>query len=112
MRKSIIVAVIVMMLPLLCGAQALKGSYFMDNSVTRHNMNPAFAPRANYFKIPVAGNVSTGAITNLDIPTFLYPSGDQLLTFLHKDVSLKQFDRALPNRPHIDADMHSDIRIL
>lgn len=109
MRKSIIVAVIAMMLPLLCGAQALKGSYFMDNSVTRHNMNPAFAPRANYFKIPVAGNVSTGAITNLDIPTFLYPSGDELLTFLHKDVSLKQFDRALPNRPRIDADMHSDI---
>ena len=109
MRKSIIVAVIAMLLPLLCGAQALKGSYFMDNSVNRHNMNPAFAPRANYFKIPVAGNVATGAVTNLDIPTFLYPSGDQLLTFLHKDVSLKQFDRALPNRPHIDADMHSDI---
>lgn len=109
MRKSIIVAIVAMLLPFVCGAQALKGSYFMDNSVNRHNMNPAFAPRANYFKIPVAGNVSVGTITNLDIPTFLYPSGDQLLTFLHKDVSIQQFDRALPNRPHIDANLHSDI---
>ena len=109
MRRSITVTIVAMMLPLLCGAQALKGSYFMDNSVDRHNMNPAFAPRANYFKVPVAGNVSVGAMTNLDIPTFLYPSGDQLLTFLHKDVSVKQFDRALPNRPHVDADLHSDI---
>ena len=61
MKKTIIVAVAAMLLPLICGAQALKGSYFMDNSVNRHNMNPAFAPRANYFKIPVAGNVSRGA---------------------------------------------------
>ena len=109
MKKTIIVTVAAMLLPLICGAQALKGSYFMDNSVNRHNMNPAFAPRANYFKIPVAGNVTVGALSNLDIPTFLYPSGNELLTFLHKDVSVSQFDKALPNRPHIDADVTSDI---
>ena len=108
MRKTIIF-VSLMLLPLVMGAQALKGSYFMENSVNRNKMNPAFAPRANYFQIPAIGNISAGAVTNLDVPTFLYPSGDELLTFLHKVVSIAQFDKALANHPHIDADAYTNL---
>ena len=109
MRRSIIIAVAAMLLPVVAGAQALKGSYFMDNSVNRNKMNPAFAPRANYLHIPVVGNVGVGAVTNLDVPTFLYPYEGELLTFLHKNVSVEQFGRSLAQYPHIDMDMATNI---
>ncbi|MBR5103629.1 MAG: hypothetical protein IKV05_02970 [Bacteroidales bacterium] len=109
MKRSIIIAVAVMLLPLVSGAQALKGSYFMDNSLNRNKMNPAFAPRANYLQIPVVGNLGMGAMTNLDVPTFLYPYEGELLTFLHKNVSVAEFDKALAQYPHFDMDMATNI---
>lgn len=96
-------------MPLIAGAQALKGSYFLDSSLNRHEMNPAFAPRANYFQLFGIGNMGVGAMTNLDVPTFFYPKNDELLTFLHRDVSAKEFDRALPNRPHLDVDFNTTL---
>ena len=47
MRKIYIAIIMLLMLPMTMGAQALKGSYFLDNSITRTKLNPAFAPRAN-----------------------------------------------------------------
>lgn len=106
---AIILAVMVL-LPLTAGAQALKGSYFLDNSINRNKMNPAFAPRANYFQIPVVGNLSFGAVTNLDIPTFLYPMNNgEIATFLHPSVSVKQFGKRLPVHPHLDVDFGTNI---
>jgi len=96
-------------MPLLAGAQALKGSYFLDNSLNRHEMNPAFAPRADYFQLFGIGNLGLGLGTNLDIPTLFYPSNGELLTFLHRDVSVKEFDRALPAHPHLDADVSTTL---
>ena len=109
MKRYIILAIAAMLLPVMAGAQALKGSYFMENSVNRNKMNPAFAPRANYLHIPAVGNLGVGAVTNLDVPTFMYPHEGELLTFLHKDVSVEQFDMALAQYPHIDADMGTNI---
>ena len=81
-RIHIYTAIIMLMIPVLAGAQALKGSYFLDNSMNRHRMNPAFTPRANYFQLVGIGNLGTGVVTNLDIPTFFYPQNGQLLNFL------------------------------
>lgn len=90
-------------------AQALKGSYFLDNSINRNKMNPAFAPRANYVQIPGVGNIGVGMGTNLDIPTFLYPMDGKMATFLHPSVTMKQFDKALPNHPHLDAEASANL---
>ena len=98
-----------LMLPVTAGAQALKGSYFLDNSTNRNKMNPAFAPRSNYVQIPAVGNIGAGVMTNLDIPTFLYPLNGELATFLHPSVSVQQFDKALPNRPHLDAEVSTNL---
>ena len=49
--KKIFAAIIFIAMPLMAGAQALKGSYFLDSSLNRHEFNPAFAPRANYFQM-------------------------------------------------------------
>ena len=109
MKRSVIIAIVAMLLPLVSGAQALKGSYFMDNSVNRNKMNPAFAPRANYFQIPIVGNLSASAVTNLDMSTFLYPYNGELLTFLNKNVSVEQFGKSLAQYPHFDMDMATNI---
>lgn len=87
----------------------LKGSYFLDHSINRHKMNPAFAPRANYFQLPVIGNTGVGIYSNLDVPLLTYPVGDKLGTFLHPSVSPEQFRRDLPAHLHFDADIQTTI---
>ena len=108
-RKNIALAAFMLVMPLILGAQTLKGSYFLDNSINRHRMNPAFAPRANYVQIPAVGNLPAGAMSNLDIPTFLYPMDGGLATFLHPSVSVEQFDKALPKYPHLDAEVSANL---
>lgn len=109
MNKKIFVTVLSVMLPLLAGAQALKGSYFLDNSLNRHELNPAFAPRADYFQLFGIGNMGVGLGTNLEIPTFLYPGNGELLTFLHPSISVSDFDKTLAKHPHIDAEYNTTL---
>lgn len=101
-RKFFAVAAMMLLMPLMMGAQTLKGSYFLDNSLNRNKLNPAFAPQSGYFQIPVVGNTSVGLMSNLDLQTFLYPVNGQLYTFLNKNVSYDQFDAALGEYPHLD----------
>ena len=109
-KNHILVALLLFMMPMLSGAQALRGSYFLDNSVNSHQLNPAFTPRANYFQLPVIGNTGFGAYTNLDLPTFLYPlDNGKVGTFLHPEVSVAQFDKNLPKHPHFDADFNTTL---
>lgn len=108
-RRYTFAAAVLFMMPFLAGAQALKGSYFLDNSLNRHEMNPAFAPRSNYFQLFGIGNLGLSAVSNLDIPTFLYPKNGDLKTFLHKDVSLKEFERRLPAHPHFDVELNTTL---
>ena len=107
--KKIFLAILFAVLPLLAGAQALKGSYFLDNSMNRHEMNPAFAPRADYFQMLGIGNMGVGFGTNLEVPTFLYPSNGELLTFLHPSISVQDFDKALAKRPHLDMEFNTTL---
>lgn len=108
-KKYIAIAVLLLLMPLIAGAQALKGSYFMDNSVNRHRMNPALTPRSNYLQLPVIGNLALGVGTNLDMTSFLYPRDGELLTFLHKDVSMEEFQKNFPKNPHFDVDFNTNI---
>ena len=109
-KNHIIAALVLMMLPVMAGAQVLKGSYFLDNSVNAHKLNPAFSPRANYFQLTPIGNLGFGVYTNLDMGTFLYPlDNGKLGTFLHPEVSLKKFDKELPKHPHFDMDFNTNI---
>ncbi len=102
--KNLIVVVAALLMPLMAGAQALKGSYFIDNSLNRNKMNPAFAPRSNYFQMPVLGNLSVGMTSNMDLPSFIYMNNGDPVTFLSDQISAKKFDRRLPGRPHFDAE--------
>ena len=79
-KNNIFLALFLMMLPFVAGAQALKGSYFLENSINAHKMNPAFAPRANYFQLVAIGNTGLGVNSNLNLSTLLYPMDGKLAT--------------------------------
>ena len=109
MKRRIIIISVMLLLPLAMGAQALKGSWFLDNSLLRNRLNPAFAPRANYFSIPVVSNLGVGVHGNIGPADFLYPKNGELYTFLNKNVSVDEFSRNLPKRPLVDLDVDTDI---
>lgn len=110
--EKILISLLLTALPVLCSAQALKGSYFLDNSTDRTRMNPAFAPGANYLKLPGLGGVEYGVYSNwLGLDKFLYPLyNGQLGTFLHPDVSVAQFEKNFPSHPFLDAE--ADVTLL
>lgn len=107
--RNIILALVLLLFPVIAEAQVIKGSYFLDHSVNSHKMNPAFAPRANYFQLPVLGYTGFGLYSNVDVPLMTYPVNGKLGTFLHPSVSVDQFRRDLPNHLHFDADMETTI---
>lgn len=108
-KNNILVALVLLMIPALAGAQALKGSYFLDNSLNRHELNPAFAPRADYFQLFGIGNMGVGAVTNIDVPSLLYPKDGGLVTFLHPSISMEKFNRSFPKNPHFDVDYNTTL---
>ncbi len=101
-KKFFAIAALMLLMPMMMGAQALKGSYFLDNSLNRNKLNPAFAPQSGYVQIPVVGNFAAGLSGNLELNTFLYPMNGQLYTFLNKNVSVEQFESALARNPYMD----------
>lgn len=97
-------------LPIVAGAQALKGSYFSENSVYRTKLNPAFTPRSSYLGFGIVDNLGLGVSSNLGLSDFMYPGADgKLLTALHPDVSSETFLNNLPANPYLDLDVDTDI---
>ena len=90
-------------------AQALTGTYFLDNSLMRTRLNPAFSPRSNYFGIPVLSNTGVGVYGNLGAGSFLFPKDGQLYTFLNKNVTVKEFENKLTKYPGVDINFNTDI---
>ncbi len=109
-KRFLLTATVALIMPMIAGAQALKTSYFLDNSFNRSKLNPAFAPNSGYILIPAVGNFNAGVYTNFEAQTFLYPMDGQLNTFLNNNVSLEQFERNLPRNPHID--IATDLNII
>lgn len=110
MRNRYITLIIaLLLLPMAVGAQALKTSYFLDNSLQRMRLNPAFAPRANYLSLPVMSNTGVGVYCNLGPADFLYPKNGELLTFLNSNVSVEEFSKNLPKKPGMDFEVETDI---
>ncbi|MGN1211093.1 MAG: DUF5723 family protein, partial [Candidatus Cryptobacteroides sp.] len=110
MRKNIIILTAALLIPMAAGAQALRTSYFLDNSVSRIRLNPAFSPRANYFSLPVLGNTGVGLYGNIGVSDFCYPMNGELCLYLNKNISVDQFLSKLPQYPSLD--INTDIDIL
>ena len=108
-RRYITMILAIMLLPMMAGAQALKGSYFLDNSLMRNRLNPAFVPRADYFSLPVISNVGIGVHGNIGPADFLYPKNGELYTYLNQNVTVQEFSKNLPGKPVVDFEMDTDL---
>lgn len=71
-------------------AQQFSSSYFMEGSLYRHELNPAFIGTQNYFSMPFLGNVHVSANGNLGVGDILFNKGGKTVTLLHPDVSLNE----------------------
>lgn len=109
MRKNIFVFSILMLLPVLLCGQALRGSYFLDASLQRGKLNPAFTPKVNYVTIPLIGDLSLNLNSNMGVSTFLYPKNGELYPFLNNNVTTQEFLAAMPENPRMQFSFDTDI---
>lgn len=85
---------------------ALRSSYFAENSMYSHELNPAFAPNRDYFSLPLLGGINATTNANVGINSFLFPKDGKLLTGLHPDITADQFLGGLKSSNRIGADVN------
>lgn len=69
-------------------AQNLKGSYFMEGSLFRHELNPAFEAQQTYVSMPALGNLGVGINGNFGLSDVMFNRNGRTVTYLHPDVSV------------------------
>lgn len=110
MRKRYIILVLCLLTSVFCSyGQTLRSTYFLDNSLYRYRLNPAFAPNADYFGLPIISNTGVGIYSNLGPANVLFPKNGELYTFLNKNVTLDEFMSKLPATPAADLSFDTDL---
>lgn len=88
-------------------AQNNRTSYFLDGYTYNFRLNPAFTPERGFVAIPVLGNVSIGAESNLALSTFVYPTSDgRPVLFIDDSVSDTEFLSKLNKRNMINSNLN------
>lgn len=85
-------------------AQTLSGSYFLDGSYKRYQMNPALTPERGFFSFPALGNISVDALSSVGIENFIFNSTtdpSSLTTFMSPEIDATEFLDALPSSADI-----------
>lgn len=86
-------------------AQQFRSSYFLNEFIYSHNVNPAFMPGRGYVSFPGLGHFAMGVQSNVGLSTFLFPSPDPnyaLTTFMSSTVDADQFLKGLPDNSIIN----------
>lgn len=89
--KVLCISVVLICMSFVAQAQVNRTAYFLKGYSYNYRMNPAFQPDRGYFSFPLLGNTSISLATNLGISDFIYPKGDELVTFMHPDVKADEF---------------------
>jgi len=107
--KRILLSALLLLLPLLLPAQS-RGSYFFDNSLLRHKLNPAFAPQVRYISVPVIGSGTYDAASNIGLGNFVFPRANTTYSFLSDQVDAETFLGKLPRKdPYVNARFETDL---
>ena len=82
----------------------MRTSYFLEGSLYRHQLNPAFAPERNYFSMPfVLGNMNIGLQSTIGVSDFVYKTDNGgLTTFMNSSVDAGEFLDGLKERNRIN----------
>lgn len=84
-------------------------AYFMEGSLFRSRLNPAFAPRRGYVNIPVVGGVSISTGGNLSVDRLFYPVDGALVTLASSAVSAQTALQGLESRNRLGTDARVDL---
>ncbi|OAV68609.1 hypothetical protein Barb6XT_00914 [Bacteroidales bacterium Barb6XT] len=102
-------------------AQLLRTAYFMDKSIVRSNLNPAFQAEGSYSSIPVIGSLGFSGMSNgLVLSDIIYPDRNLVLsgisypdrspyTFLDPRVNTKDFLGNVKKNNGLDMGVRTDI---
>ena len=109
-RTTLFAALLAILLPLSASGQAVNASYFIDNSLQRVRLNPAFSPESSvgYFGFAVGG-VSMNIGSNLATEDFLFNKDGQLYTFLNKNVSVEEFAARIKADPTLGLKLNEEL---
>ena len=109
-RNTIFAAFIALLIPLSLSGQAVNASYFIDNSLQRTRLNPAFAPEASVGYVGlIVGGVSINVGSNMATEDFLFNKDGQLYTYLNKNVSVEEFASRIKTDPTFNAKMNEEL---
>ena len=90
--------------------QINRSAYFLGGATYRHELNPAFMGERGYVSMPGLGNLSVGAQLTAGVGDFLFvKSNGDLMTFMHEEVSRKDFLNGLPNRLKMGFNVNENI---
>lgn len=110
---KLMMAAFVAVLTMGVSAQGLHSAYFLEGSVYRHQMNPAFMGERNYVSIPVLGNMNIGVQGNVGMSTFLYKTSAgskyDLTTFMSPTVSAGDFLDGLHDKNKMNVNINMTI---
>lgn len=95
------------------GASAQNRSgYFLDNYVYNYQMNPAMSRGDGKGEVgfPGLGSLNVGISSNFGLNTFVHKmDNNQLVTFMHPDVSAKDAMKRFGNRLRLGVDLRENI---
>lgn len=81
--------------------------YFLDDYTYGYRQNPSFSPEKNFVAIPVLGNLSFGADSDVALSNFLYPSGNgKLALFIDDSVSEETFLESLKDDNQLNTNLN------
>lgn len=110
MKKTVLTLAVLFAFAGLAAAQPLRGSYFLDNSLMRSRLNPAFVPQESYISVPVAGYAGVEILSNAGLDSFLFPADGHTYTFLNEAVAADTFLKRLPEEdPYVRYRIESDL---
>ncbi|MDO4229016.1 MAG: DUF5723 family protein, partial [Capnocytophaga sp.] len=93
-------------------AQELRSSYFMETSMFRHQMNPAFID-SQYIAVPFLGNINIRTSGKNGTSTFLYPLENDpdydKTTFMNPEVDSHTFLKKIKNRVNFDINLNYNV---
>ena len=108
-KKTLFAALVAILLPLSVCGQAINSSYFIDNSLQRVRLNPAFSPDASvgYFGLILGTGVDFKS--NLGIDDFLFNKDGQLYTYLNKNVTVEEFAERFKTDPNLNFNLNEQL---
>ena len=70
MKKYLFTLAVASTFAIVSNAQELRTSYFQEDALYRHEMNPAFGNKKNYVSVPLLGNMHIMSRGNVGLEKF------------------------------------------